>query len=155
MAATRRTTGNVRRLVRKDRTLQARIPAGLDQELRERADGLGLSVSTLVRNVLLHTFDLVEGIVTDGSGVARAARAESRRESGRSEDGRAGSTGPAGATEATLAWQEVVLNRNAVCESCNAVLTRGTRGAMGVPAGPRPAFICLKCLSGLAPMDSA
>ena len=48
----------------KDRVLQARIPEQLDEELRGRAEQLGLSVSTIVRNVLLHTFDLVEGVVT-------------------------------------------------------------------------------------------
>jgi hypothetical protein len=42
----------------KDRVLQARIPEQLDEELRDRAEQLGLSVSTIVRNVLLNTFDL-------------------------------------------------------------------------------------------------
>ena len=56
----------------KDRVLQARIPEHLDDELRNRAGQLGLSVSTIVRNILLHTFDLVEGVVTDSTQIAKA-----------------------------------------------------------------------------------
>ena len=48
----------------------------LDAELKTRAKGLGLSVSTLVRNVLSNTFGLVEDIVTDGASVARHARGD-------------------------------------------------------------------------------
>mgnify|MGYP001821417006 CR=1 FL=1 len=55
----------------KDRVLQARIPEELDEELRDRAEQLGLSVSSIVRNVLSHTFDLVEGVVTDSAQIAR------------------------------------------------------------------------------------
>ena len=62
----------------KDRVLQARIPEQLDEELRDRAEQLGMSVSTIVRNVLLHTFDLVEGVVTDSSQIARAPYDSSR-----------------------------------------------------------------------------
>ena len=51
----------------KDRVLQARIPRHLDDELREHAEQLGLSVSTVVRNVLLNTFQLVEGVVADST----------------------------------------------------------------------------------------
>jgi len=61
-----------KRHLTKDRVLQARIPEQLDEELRDRGEQLGLSVSTIVRNVLLHTFDLVEGVVTDSSQIARA-----------------------------------------------------------------------------------
>ena len=59
MTDTRRRSRGKRRLT-KDRVLQARIPEHLDEELRDRAEQLGLSVSTVVRNVLLNTFELVE-----------------------------------------------------------------------------------------------
>ena len=58
----------------KGKVLQARIPEDLDEELRDRAATLGLSVSTIVRNVLMHTFDLVEGVVTDSAQLARLSR---------------------------------------------------------------------------------
>ena len=64
--------GRRKRRQTKDRVLQARIPEQLDEELRDRAEQLGLSVSTVVRNVLLHTFELVEGVVTDSAQLARA-----------------------------------------------------------------------------------
>ena len=47
----------------KDKVLQARIPENLDEQLRDSAHDLGLSVSTIVRNVLLNTFNLVEEVV--------------------------------------------------------------------------------------------
>lgn len=122
----------------KDRVLQARIPEKLDEELRDRAEQLGLSVSTIVRNVLLHTFNLVEGVVTDSSQVARAL-------AGRS------TPSPDSDTETTvIGWQEAVLNRNGVCEQCNVILPVGQSAAIGVPTGSRATLLCLDCLSALS-----
>lgn len=118
----------------KDRVLQARIPEQLDEELRGRAEQLGLSVSTIVRNVLLHTFDLVEGVVTDSSQIARALT------------GRSAVTPEHVEEPKILGWQEVVLNKNGVCEQCNAILPVGQRAAIGVPAGARATLLCLNCL---------
>ncbi len=94
----------------KDRVLQARIPEQLDDELRDRAEHLGLSVSTILRDILLHTFDLVEGVVTDSSHIARALTGWDSAPT----DSEADST--------VIGWQEVILNRNGVCEECNVVL---------------------------------
>jgi hypothetical protein len=122
----------------KDRVLQARIPEQLDDELRSRAEHLGLSVSTIVRNVLLHTFDLVEGVVTDSSHLARAFTS---RDAAPSDPD----------TESTvIGWQEAVLNRNGVCEQCNVILPAGQRAAIGVPTGPRATLLCLECLASLS-----
>ena len=44
---------------RKERVIHTRVPESLDDEIKRRATGLGLSVSNLVRNVLQHTFGLV------------------------------------------------------------------------------------------------
>jgi RNase P subunit RPR2 len=46
-----------------------------------------------------------------------------------------------------LGWQEALLELNAVCDRCNAILARGTRAAIAVTegAGPRP-IRCLACL---------
>ena len=145
MAATHKPAGKKPKQ-RKPRVLQARIPEHLDEELRGRAEQLGLSVSTVVRNVLLNTFNLVEDVVSDSARIARAVH------------GRAPATPPAtkgSAPEpaepaAILGWQEVTLNRNGVCEQCNTILTRGSRAAIGVPTGPRPVLLCLACLGKLA-----
>lgn len=124
----------------KDRVLQARIPSHLDHQLRDRAESLGLSVSTIVRNVLMNTFDLVEDIVTDSAQISRVVR------------GAAADTKPAAepAEGEIVAWQESVLNLNGVCEHCNTLLSRGSRAAIGVPTGPRPSLLCLDCLAALA-----
>lgn len=125
----------------KDRVLQARIPEELDEELRDRAEQLGLSVSTIVRNVLFHTFDLVEGVVTDSAQLARAIKG--RDLSTAPEDDPAGQS-------TVIGWQEAVLNKNGVCEQCNAILPMGARAAVGVPTQPRPALLCLDCLGALS-----
>ena len=121
----------------KGRVLQARIPEQLDNELRDRAEQLGLSVSTIVRNVLLHTFDLVEGVVIDSSQIARALT------------GRGSAVSDPDADAPVLGWQELILNKNGVCEECNAILPVGQRAAIGVPTGPRPALLCMECLAAL------
>src|SRR3979409_1605462 len=94
----------------KERVIHTRVPESLEAELRERAERLGISVSNLVRNVLGHAFGLVGGVVADSHAIARAARGE-----------RTGS--PVTATPAVLAdvlaWQRIMLGKNAVCAHCN------------------------------------
>lgn len=138
MSEKRRPRSSSRRST-KDRVLQARIPEQLDDELRERAEQLGLSVSTVVRNVLLHTFDLVEGVVTDSTQIAKALTGWNGTHSGQGTD------------PEVIAWQEAVLNKNGVCEQCNDILPVGQRAAIGVPSGPRATLLCLQCLAALSP----
>jgi hypothetical protein len=115
---------------RKEKVLHTRVPESLDRHIKTRARGLGLSVSTVVRHVLLNTFGLVEDIVTDSTNIALAITGESAPASGE-----------------IVAWQEVVLNRNAVCDQCNAVLRRGVRAAIAVRLDRgRRAVICPGCL---------
>ena len=135
----------------KDRVLQARIPEQLDNELRGRAEQLGMSVSTIVRNVLLHTFDLVEGVVTDSSQIARALSGRSLPQP-TAHDALPPAASPtpsvpaADSLAAVIGWQEVVLNKNGVCEECNAILAMGERAAIGVPTGARAILLCMQCL---------
>ena len=136
----------------KDRVLQARIPRHLDDELREHAEQLGLSVSTVVRNVLLNTFQLVEGVVADSTNIARAFQGRKPHTLPRQL--------PSADTRTTeqdagvVGWQEAVLNLNGICDQCNAILAKGERAAVGVPAQARPVLLCLSCLEGLAARDS-
>jgi hypothetical protein len=127
----------------KDKVLQARIPDDLDEELRDRARDLGLSVSTIVRNVLLNTFDLVEGVVADSSQIARAVKGTSQKShqptSKRSKPD----------SESVLGWQDVTLNLNALCETCNAILAKGTRACVGIPIQDTASFLCLECLTAI------
>ncbi|MEP4147641.1 MAG: hypothetical protein ABJL54_10490 [Halioglobus sp.] len=121
----------------KDRVLQARIPEQLDDELRDRAEKLGLSVSTIVRNVLLHTFDLVEDVVIDGAQIARALT------------GRHSPASTSNSEMPVIGWQEIILNKNGVCEECNVMLPIGQPAAIGVPTGSRATLLCMKCLAAL------
>ena len=100
----------------KDRVLQARIPEQLDDELRDRAEHLGLSVSTIVRNVLLNTFDLVEGVVSDSSQIARVLTG--RETSSTAPAGRLSTLQEAELDETytLVGWQVAVLKKNDVSE---------------------------------------
>lgn len=133
----------------KDKVLQARIPEDLDEELRDRAATLGLSVSTIVRNVLMHTFDLVEGVVTDSAQLARLSRGHGQEPSPRATQEQESTASPQPA--AVIAWQRAVLNLNAVCDQCNTVLHKGEEAAIGIPLPARPVFLCPDCLAGLPP----
>lgn len=146
----KRRRGRSKRRPTKDRVLQARIPEHLDEELRDRAEQLGLSVSTVVRNVLLNTFDLVEGVVADSAQIGRALQGLSVPPSLDSTESKV--TAPARQDdEATVVgWQEAILNVNGICETCNAILPRGERAAVGVPARARPVLLCLECLAALS-----
>ena len=122
---------------RKKRVIHTRVPESLDRELRETASNLGVSVSNLVRNVLLNAFGLVGDIVADGARVAESARGANPAPRESSE-------------ERVIGWQELVLGVNAVCITCNEVLTKGASAAIAVTegAGSRP-VLCLTCLKEL------
>jgi hypothetical protein len=135
---------------RKERVLHTRVPQSLDNQLKRRARNLGLSVSTVVRHVLLNTFGLVEDIVTDSTNVALSVAgedpaADEQRRTRRTT--RADDNGSA----VVVGWQEAILNLNAVCDRCNAVLSKGTRAAIAVLDGPgRPTFLCKRCLGAVS-----
>jgi len=119
---------------RKERVIHTRVPESLDDEIKRKARRLGVSVSNLVRNVLEHTVELVEDIVTDGAEIARSAGAR--------RDQRA----PGDYEERVLGWQRAVLELNAVCERCNALLPRGTDAAIGLSARAPARFRCASCV---------
>lgn len=139
--------GKRTRKTKKDRILQARIPEQLDDELRDRAEDLGLSVSSVVRNVLLHTFNLVEGVVSDSAQIARVIQ-------GRPS---APAPEPTHSPDATsvVGWQESILNRNGVCEQCNTILAKGEPAAVGLPVQTRPILLCPACLKALSTTETA
>ena len=126
---------------RKEKVIHTRISESLDEEIRKRATGLGVSVSNLVRNVLLNTFGLVEDIMADGAEIARASRDDSRRAATTRAAGTSAHPAP------VMGWQKIVLNLNAVCTRCNAILSKGKDAAVAVRDGDGPrTVICTSCL---------
>jgi predicted DNA-binding protein len=117
---------------KKERVIHTRVPESLEAHLRERAQELGMSVSNLVRNVIGHAFGLVGDVAADSHAIARAARGEAKK------------AAPSAATiDDVIGWQTVVLNKNAVCAKCNAILPKGKDAAIG--AGTT-IVICTACL---------
>ncbi|MFT3697471.1 MAG: hypothetical protein QM831_30290 [Kofleriaceae bacterium] len=125
----------------KDRVIHTRVPESLEAELRERAEKLGMSVSNLVRNVLGHAFGLVGDVVADSHAIARAAKGEPRTPSM--------NDAPPPVTD-VLAWQAIVLGKNAVCARCNDILKKGSEAAIGVAeTGSGRTVICSNCLEAV------
>jgi hypothetical protein len=136
---------------KKERVIHTRVPESLDGEIRRKATDLGLSVSNLVRNILQHTVGLVEDIVHDSAEIARSARGA------RTAFGGAQPTSATPAPERpgqVVGWHLALLNVNAVCDACNAILAKGSRAGVGIVdgAGPIP-FRCQTCLKELAHDD--
>ena len=143
---------------RKERVIHTRVSETLDQELRDRAMGLGVSVSNLVRNVLLNTFGLVESVVADSASVARSVKGQPSHgppdvndaTGAQRRSGPPGGVATAPAESPIIGWQELVLSLNAVCVTCNAILPKGSDAAIAVTtsSGPRP-ISCLSCVEAL------
>jgi len=130
---------------RKERVLHTRVPESLDRQIKHKARNLGLSVSTVVRHVLLNTFGLVEDIVTDSTNLALTIAGD---DAGVAQDRRRNRKAALGGDHVgpVVGWQEAVLNVNGVCQDCNAILRRGSRAALGLREGPGPrAMLCLAC----------
>jgi len=132
------------------------VSEDLDEELKRRAADLGMSVSNLVRNLLVNTVDMVEEIKKEASQVADDAR-QSAEEFASGLRSRVGGDHPAGGAVrvltresgggAILGWQELVLNINAVCDACNEILPKGMKAAVGIRDGHGSrVFQCTSCL---------
>lgn len=131
---------------RKERVIHTRVPESLEVELRRRAQDLGISVSNLVRNVIGHAFGLVGDVAADSHAIARAARGETTREGAGA--GTPGRPAPAVADpDEVIAWQPIVLAKNAVCARCNDILPRGREAAIAIGGGRD--IVCAKCLEEL------
>ena len=128
----------------KDKVLQARIPEDLDEELRGRSAQLGVSVSGLVRNILMNTFNLIEDVVSDSVKISRASAQGANNRTASSA--LAVDSGYPADDDRVVAWQEVLLNINAVCEQCNALLPRGSRAAVALPVAKTQTVRCMDCL---------
>ena len=124
---------------KKERVIHTRVPESLETHLREKAQDLGISVSNLVRNVLGHAFGLVGDVVADSHAIARAAKGDKKRPA---------TPAPVASVslDDVLGWQQIVLNKNAVCAKCNAILPKGRDAAVGVGT---QLVICSSCLEEL------
>ena len=140
---------------RKERVIHTRVPESLEAELRKRAQELGVSVSNLVRNVLGHAFGLVGDVVADSHAIARAARGERSGATSEPSTAAIASSGAAAGNAPpdpadVLAWQPIVLGKNAVCSRCNDLLPRGRDAAIGVAEhGGGRVIVCTTCLEEL------
>jgi hypothetical protein len=136
---------------KKERVIHTRVPESLETELRRRAQDLGISVSNLVRNVLGHAFGLVGDVVADSHAIARAARGDRGDAEPPSQTAPVPVTADPPADPAdVLAWQPIVLGKNALCARCNALLPRGQDAAIGMAArGDGRVIVCPNCLEEL------
>jgi hypothetical protein len=118
---------------KKQKVIHTRVSEGLEQALKEKAAQLGMSMSTLVRNVLGATVELVGEAVLDGVRPGKAARGVGRHGAA------ATAAGP------VLGYQEFTLAINALCEACNGILVRGGSAWIAVGGAPSVAVYCESC----------
>lgn len=135
---------------KKERVIHTRVPEQLDAQLKDKAQGLGMSVSKLIRNVLTNTFDLVDDIVADSAEIARSTQNANRAQK-ESVDSTENDESVNHTTPKVLGWQAVVLNLNAVCVSCNEILPKGQSAHIGITDGPAsvPQIMCNTCIKEL------
>ena len=130
-----------------ERVIHTRVPERLESELKDRAEALGMSVSNLVRNVLNNAFGLVEDIIGDSAKVAMSASLRANGHTATSRQPRHPHPAAATASDDVIGWQEMIMNKNAVCERCNAMLPRGADAAIAIVDGNGPrSIVCPSCL---------
>ncbi len=130
---------------RKERVIHTRVPENLDTKLKDKAEGLGISVSKLIRHVLNNTFDLVDDIVADSAEVARSTQKVLRTNSEEAKQQ------PEDSTTDIIGWQPVILNLNAVCQTCNVILPKGSQAFLGLEPGAskQSSILCDQCIKEL------
>ena len=126
---------------KKERVLHTRVSADFEEGLKRKATEMGTSVSGLVRHTLAHTFSGLDETMAEGGGAIEPLRvgwvspAQQRYDDTRS---------------VLLGWQELILNLNAVCVQCNAILNKGSKAAVAFYEGSGPRqFLCCGCLARL------
>jgi hypothetical protein len=147
----RRRSEAPRRLPRKDRLIQTRVPRHVEETLKREARRRRVSVSQLIRNLLEDAFQLVDGVVADVDRIVADSVSLARnvgRRIGRGEGtGRAARRAPGG----VYAWSEAVAPRRAACAGCGAAIARGRRAFVGLSdeAGAAPLWQCAACIGHL------
>ena len=143
---------------RKDRLIQTRVPRELETTLKEEARRRRSTVSHLIRSVLEDTFHLVDGvvadvdeIVNDSARLARNVRRNAQRLASAARERPAREETSGADFPHVVAWNELVLNREAGCARCGSAIARGERGYIGVsdqPDAPRT-WLCARCITDL------
>lgn len=152
---------------RKDRLIQTRVPERLEVTLKDEARRHRTTVSSMIRNILEDTFDLVDGvvsnvdqIVTDSVELAQKVGRDARRIGHLGQEALRDPASPCrepfADSEARLdhvqAWNEVVLNQPVGCTKCGAELPKGYRAYTELSEGsgsPR-AWLCARAVESLS-----
>jgi hypothetical protein len=130
---------------RKGRVIQARVPDDLSETLAEAARQKRVSVSQLIRDVLVDTFTLVDGVVAGTRELSEQVRRDARRIA---ESARGRRTGDDAVAEVD-AWQELLVNREVACAKCERTLVRGEHGFGSVGGGSARVWLCAGCAGRL------
>ncbi len=119
---------------RKEEFLGARVPKDLRDKVMDRAQGLGIPVSILIRNILEEAFRDQKPVVgrVPGQEVSQRAAQGTERFS------------------SVLGWEMIRLNRQVDCSSCGRQLLPGVSVTLGlvsggVQAGATHIILCDQC----------
>ena len=129
---------------RKERVLHTRIPAVLEQELKDLAENLRVPVSNVVRTILEDAVDALDVVGRRAESELRDVAERLGEGRGRLRRGRAEApSAEAPVIEAPLArvigYQALRLARDEACTLCGVALPRGTEAHLGIrdDGGPR------------------
>ena len=120
---------------RKEEFIGARVPKALKEKIINRANELDIPVSLLMRRVLEEVF--LDGEGGRQSGLINSLRAEADNTSNKLKDKR---------FEQMLGWNQLLLNRDVVCEICDSKMVAGIQAFVGVSLSQdAPLVICASC----------
>ena len=136
---------------RKSRVIQTRVPQDLEDTLKDAAEKQRMTVSHFIRHVLEDTFNLVDGIVHDGSTLMENASRDAKRLAARA---RGEELNEEDEKQILLdevdAWQDVIVNKPSSCLGCNAELKRGAKAYRGLGAkADQAVWLCATCIENL------
>ena len=133
-----------KRKERKEKVLHTRVPAVLEQELKDLADNLRVPVSNVVRTILEDALNTVDVIgrraeselrgVAARLGTKKKSRAEQTEQAEQAEQAESGPP-----LAAVVGYQALRLARDESCTLCGIELPRGSEAHLGIrdDGGPR------------------
>jgi len=135
--------------LRKDRLIQTRVDRRLQKVLVEQARSRRISVSNLVRNVLEDAFGLGEPDASPPLDTKTMSASVTPAPSATPSPTPAPSqvSVPTASLDHVVAWNAVIVGRDAVCSRCGGEMSSGQHGFIGLsddPTAPRP-WLCAAC----------
>jgi len=122
---------------RKEEYLGARVPKMLRDKVIDRANELEIPVSILIRNILEQAFSEDNSPQLDAGLQAKVIQNKQRSEA---------SVAQTKDFSSVIGWDQIELNRDMNCSSCDSLITVGSQATLGlVGPGEDRVILCALC----------